>query len=214
MKLIADLKKYREILIDLAKRDVKNKYLGSYLGFFWAFLQPLFSLVILWGVFSFGLKIKTDSKVSFFLWLMTGLIPWNFLSEGIVSSANSILENSFLVKKIVFRISLLPIVKVLSSSLVHCFFIFILFLSFLASGYELDIYCLQVFYYFFCGTTFIFVLSWISSSVIIFFKDIGQIISLSLQFLYWLTPILWSYTVLPEKFKIFLITASLGTFCD
>jgi teichoic acid transport system permease protein len=204
MDIVLDFFKYREILFDLIKRDIKNKHLGSYLGFFWVFIQPLFTLLILWAVFSFGLRVKSESKVPFILWLMTGLIPWNFLSEGILSSANSILENSFLVKKIVFRVSLLPIIKVLSSSFIHFFFLVILILANIFSGNKFDIYGIQILYYFICGVTLIFFLSFITSSVIIFFKDLGQILSLLIQFLFWLTPIFWSFTSVPEKYRFLL----------
>lgn len=204
MTILLDFYKFREILFDLIKRDIKNKYLGSYLGFFWAFIQPLFTLIVLWGVFSYGLRVKAESNVPFFFWLMTGLVPWNFLSEGLLSSANSILENSFLVKKIVFRVSLLPIVKVFSSAIIHLFFILLLFLTYIFLGFSFDLYCFQIVYYFLLGIGLLYFQSRITSSVIIFFRDLGQLLSLSIQFLFWLTPIFWSFTSVPEKYRFLL----------
>jgi hypothetical protein len=150
-----DIYRFREILWDLTKRDIKNRYLGSYLGFFWAFIQPLINLALLWFVFTYGLKARPESDVPFVLWLMAGLIPWNFISESILGSTSSILENSFLVKKVVFRVSLLPIVKVISSSVIHLFFIFILLLAFLFNGIPFTVYTVQILYYFLLTVLFV-----------------------------------------------------------
>ena len=199
-----DIYKFREILWDLIKRDVKNRYLGSYLGFFWAFIQPLINLALLWFVFTYGLKARPESEVPFVIWLMTGLLPWNFISESILGSTNSILENSFLVKKVVFRVSLLPIVKVMSASLVHLFFIFVLLLALILNGLPITIHSLQIPYYFGLTIFFVLGLSWITSSVIIFFRDLGQIIAIGIQFAFWLTPIFWSYKAIPEKYLYLL----------
>ncbi len=200
-----DIYRFREILWDLTKRDIKNRYLGSYLGFFWAFIQPLINLALIWFVFTYGLKARPESDVPFVLWLMAGLIPWNFISESILGSTSSILENSFLVKKVVFRVSLLPIVKVISSSVIHLFFIFILLLAFLFNGIPFTVYMVQILYYFLLTVLFVLGLSWMTSSIIIFFKDLGQIVSIGIQFAFWLTPIFWSYKVIPEKYLYLLI---------
>jgi lipopolysaccharide transport system permease protein len=199
-----DIYRFREILWDLTKRDIKNRYLGSYLGFFWAFIQPLINLALLWFVFTYGLKARPESEVPFVLWLMAGLIPWNFISESILGSTNSILENSFLVKKVVFRVSLLPIVKVMSASLVISFSFLFCYSCFDFEWIAHYIHSLQIPYYFGLTVFFVLGLSWITSSVIIFFRDLGQIIAIGIQFAFWLTPIFWSYKAIPEKYLYLL----------
>ena len=94
----------------------------------------------------------------------------------------------------------LPIVRILSSLFIHLFFIIIIFVLFLIYGYYPSIYNLQVFYYLFASIVLILGISWITSSLVIFFKDLGQIINILLQFGFWLTPIFWSFDIMPEKY--------------
>ena len=136
----------------------------------------------------------------FILWLITGIIPWFFFSDSISSATNSIMENSYLVKKVVFRVSVLPIIKILSALIIHLFFIMFIFLMFLIYNYMPNIYNLQVIYYLFATIVLVLGLSWITSSLVIFLRDIGQIVAMVLQFGFWLTPIFWSFKMVPEQY--------------
>lgn len=90
----------RELLSTLIKNDFKKQYLGSYLGLVWAFIQPLTFIVVIWFVFEIGFRAgPTTGGVPFFLYLITGMIPWFFISNAFTSGTNSIVNNSFLVKK-------------------------------------------------------------------------------------------------------------------
>lgn len=201
---LVDLYKSRRIIFELAKKDIRKKYLGSYLGLLWAFVQPSITILIFWFVFQMGFKAQPVNNFPFILWIMAGMIPWFFFAESLSSATSSIVESSFLVQKVVFRVSILPIIKILSAAFIHCFFVGVLFLMFLLYGYSLTLYHLQVFYYFFAILFLNLGLSWISSSLVIFLKDIGQIIGMLLQFGFWLTPIFWPLKMLPEKYQIII----------
>lgn len=190
----------RDLIIKLVKQDFKVKYIGNNLGLLWAFIQPVITILIFWFVFEVGFKSKPVDNFPFILWLIAGILPWFFFSEALQNGTNSILENSFLVKKIVFRVSLLPIIKVLSSLFIHLFFILFMYAFYILYDYSPTIYWLQVFYYLTLMGMLLISLSWLSSSIIIFFKDIGQIINMFLQFGFWGTPIFWSYKILPEEY--------------
>lgn len=190
----------RKLIFELAKNDLKNRYLGSYLGIVWAFVQPIVTILIFWFVFQVGFKSAPIKNFPFILWLICGMIPWNFFSESVIGSTNSITDNGYLVKKVVFNVNTLPIVRILSSLFIHLFFIIIIFVLFLIYGYYPSIYNLQVFYYLFASIVLILGISWITSSLVIFFKDLGQIINILLQFGFWLTPIFWSFDIMPEKY--------------
>ena len=187
----------RRILFELTKQDFKAKYLGSYLGMLWAFVQPSITIIILVFVFQFGFKAAPVNDYPFAFWLMAGMIPWFFFSDCLNSATGSVLENSFLVKKVVFSIGMLPIVKILSALIIHLFFVFVLFVAAILWGYWPDLYSLQVFYYLFASSVLLLGLSWLTSSVVLFFKDMGQIVAMVLQFAFWMTPIVWSSDVLP-----------------
>lgn len=191
----------RHIIVELTKRDFKTKYLGSYLGMMWAFVHPAVYITILWFVFQVGFRSAPVENFPFILWLMAGIIPWFFFSDCLANATNSILDNSFLVKKVVFSIGMLPIVKILSSLAIHLFFLVVLFLMLAAYGYPPNLYMLQALYYL-CASLFLLLgLSWITSSAVIFLRDIGQVVVMGIQFLFWLTPIFWSPKILPARYQ-------------
>jgi ABC-type polysaccharide/polyol phosphate export permease len=198
---IIALFKSRLLILKLAQQDFKANYLGSYLTFIWAFIHPCITIVIFYVVFQIAFHAGPVDKYPFIIWLMTGMIPWFFFTESLTNATNSILAYSFLVKKVVFRVSILPIIKILSALVVHLFFlILILFVSFI-NGYNPTIYNLQVVYYL-CSTMILVCgLSWITSSLTVFIKDTGQIVAMLMQIGFWATPIFWNIKTVPEKYR-------------
>ncbi len=190
----------RRLLVELTKNDFKQKYVGNMLGIFWAFIQPTAMIAIFWFVFQVGFKSPPVDNFPFILWLVAGIFPWFYFSEGLSTGTNSIMANAFLVKKVVFRISLLPLIPLLSALSIHIFFIFFMFAMFIYYGYSPEIYWIQTVYYTAATTILLIGLSWFTSSVIIFFKDIGQLVGIIIQFGFWLTPIIWNITTVPEKY--------------
>ena len=128
------------------------------------------------------------------------MFPWFYFNDGLLGATNSIMANSFLVKKVVFRVSLLPIIQIISALTIHIFFIVFMFGMFVYYGFEPTIYWLQIFYYMFCTIILVLGISWMTSSIVVFFRDLGQIISMIIQFGFWLTPIFWSMKILPPEF--------------
>jgi lipopolysaccharide transport system permease protein/teichoic acid transport system permease protein len=191
----------KTLLWSLTKNDFRQRYIGNFLGIAWAFIQPTATILIFWFVFQVGFKSQPVDDFPFILWLVAGMFPWFFFAEGLSTGTNSILANSFLVKKVVFRVSLLPIVSLLSALAVHLFFIFFMFGMFISYGYYPDVYWLQILYYLFATSVLLLGLSWITSSVVVFFKDMGQFITMIIQFGFWLTPIFWSMKMVPQEYQ-------------
>ena len=190
----------KRLLKELTKNEFRQRYVGNFLGIFWALIQPTATVLIFWFVFQVGFKSQPVDNFPFILWLIAGIFPWFFFSEALANGTNSILQNNFLVKKVVFRVSLLPIIPLLAALLVHGFFILFMFGMFIYYGYMPNLYCIQVFYYLFAMSVLLLGLSWVTSSIVVFFKDIGQIVAMILQFGFWLTPIFWSMKTIPEKY--------------
>ena len=184
----------------MTKNDFKQRYLGNILGIAWAFIQPTVTVIIFWFVFQVGFKSQPVDNFPFILWLVAGMFPWFYFAEGLTSGTTSIMVNAFLVKKVVFRVSLLPIIPLFSALLVHIFFVFFMFCMFMYYGYSPNIYWIQIIYYLFATSVLILGLSWITSSVVVFFKDMGQFVTMIIQFGFWLTPIFWSISTVPEKY--------------
>ncbi|MCI5899950.1 MAG: ABC transporter permease [Firmicutes bacterium] len=182
----------RKLIFQLARNDFKKKYAGSYLGIVWAFVQPVVTIMVYWFVFGLALRNPTPRPVPFVLWLIAGLVPWFFFQDGLVNGTNALLEYNYLVKKVVFRIDILPMVKVVSAIFVHLFFVLVTLILYTAMGYFPTIYTLQVIYYTFCVFVLVLGLSYMTSSVVVFFRDLTQVINIALQVGVWMTPIMWS----------------------
>lgn len=191
----------RKLIYELAKKDLKTRYLGSYLGVIWAFIQPICTILILWFVFQVGFRSAPVGDFPFILWLICGMIPWFYISENIQSSASSIVDNCYLVKKVVFRVSALPIIRIISGLFIHIFFVCVMIIMFTIYGYLPTVYTIQILYYLLCTVMLVLSLSWLTSSLFVFVKDLGQIIGILVQFGFWLTPIFWTLDRIPEKFK-------------
>ena len=219
LALPAELYQNRKLVLSLAKNDFKTKYAGSYLGIVWAFIQPIVTILVYWFVFSVGLKAGTVSDYPFVLYLVSGIVPWFFFQDALNGGTNALIEYNYLVKKVVFKISILPIVKIISALFVHVFFVvfavpeaaavfFVAFALILCAcyGYTPSLYTLQIIYYSVCTFLFVLGLVYATSAIVIFFRDLTQIISIFLQVGVWLTPIMWDINMLsshPWLIKLF-----------
>lgn len=201
---IKELCEKKNIIYELTKRDFKANYLGSYLGIVWAFLLPIANIFIFWFVFQIGFRSQPVQNFPYILWYITGMIIWNFFCDSVNNGMVSVSQNAFVVKKVAFSIGILPIVKILSALVIHLFFIVFVMVLFLFYGYTPGIHCLQLIYYLFATFVLVLGLSWFTSSVVIFFRDLRQIITILLQFGFFLTPIFWNVTILPEQYRGFI----------
>lgn len=199
--LIKELYRNKTLLWGLAKNDFKTRYAGSYLGVFWAFVQPIITVLIYWFVFQVGFKSAPMNDFPYVLWLISGIVPWFFFSEALMNSTNSLIEYSYLVKKVVFKISILPVVKIISALFVHAFFVAFTILVFILNGYMPTLHSIQIIYYSICALILALSLSYATSAMVLFFKDLGQIINIIMQIGIWMTPIMWSDTMIPASYR-------------
>lgn len=190
--LLQEIIQGRVLLLNLAKNDLKSRYAGSFFGIVWALIQPLVTILVFWYVFQVGFKTAPVNNVEFILWFAAAYIPWVYFNDGLMSTTNCLYEYNYLIKKIKFPVSLLPLVKVCSSAMIHSFFICFIFFMYLVYGYAFNVMWFQALYYTFALTCLLVGLSWIMSSLAVFFKDFSQIVAVVLQVGFWLTPIFWS----------------------
>jgi teichoic acid transport system permease protein len=196
----------RQMIWKLAKNDFKKRYAGSYFGFFWALLQPVVICVMYWIVFdkvfnTRSLLLAGGIEVPYVLFLTSGLVPWFYFQESLTNGTQALVEYNYLVKKVVFNISILPIIKIIAATFIHLFFVGILLIIAAGYGYYPSIYTLQVLYYTLCAFFLVLAASYLTSAVVVFFKDLGQIIAIVLQVGMWATPILWDITMIPDSLK-------------
>lgn len=191
--------KSRNILWELAINDCKARFSSSVLGVIWTVLQPLVNMLIIWLVFQLGFKTSNVSTdVPFIIWYMPAFVIWNYFQEATSQATNSLLEYSYLVKKVNFSVEIIPAIKIISNALIHLFFIvFIVFVN-LCYGRFPSIYYLQVFYYFLCTMAFAMAIGWLTSAVAPFATDISNIVAVVIQTGFWITPIFWDASNLTE----------------
>lgn len=187
-----DIIKSRGILWGLSKNDFKARFASSFLGILWAFIQPLVTVLVFWFVFEVGFKNPPINDVPFIVWFTPAYLSWAFFSETLIAGTNCLNEYSYLVKKVNFRVSIIPIVKIISSAFVHMAFIVFIFFLLWACGVPFSIYNVQVLYYFFCTCVLLLGLVWLLSAIAPFVKDTVNIVSVFIQIGFWLTPIFWS----------------------
>lgn len=199
MLTIKDVK----FVINLIKRDFKVKYLGSYLGFFWSFIQPIITILVFWFVFQVGFRTPNIGDFPYVLWLVAGIVPWFMFSEALMSGTTAIIQNSYLVNKISFNTMFLPIVKIGAAFVIHLFFIMFIFIISIYYKIEFSIYNIQIVYYSFCLISFLIGITWLTSSVLVFFKDLEPITSIIIQFGFWLTPIFWYNGTLSKNMEMY-----------
>lgn len=192
-----ELYQNRRLIFKLAKNDFKTRYAGSYMGMVWAFVQPVVTIVLYYFVFevvftSRAQLVSGGIETPYVLWLTAGLVPWFFFSEALNNGTNALLEYNYLVKKVVFKISILPIIKIIAASFIHCFFVCFMLVMYFIYGNPVDLYLLQIIYYSICMFVFVLALCYSTCAIVVFFRDLSQIINIVLQVGMWATPILWN----------------------
>ena len=104
----------------LARNDIKARYSNSIFGILWAFATPTATILVFWFVFQMGFRNPPVADVPYILWFVTAYIPWIFFTDALTSGCNCLVEYSYLVKKIRFRVEILPLVR----WFLHCSCIF------------------------------------------------------------------------------------------
>lgn len=192
IEFLTVLYRQRYVVAQLTKRDFKNKYLSSYIGLPWVFVQPAVFILVLWFVITFGLRAThVSGDLPYVAWLICGIVPWFFLSESITASTASLLEYSFLIKKIKFRPSIIPLIKILAALIIHLFFIGFIVIFAVSHGYYPSIYWLQIVYYLFAAIVLVTGIGWLASSINVFVRDVGQFVNATMTIFFWFTPIIW-----------------------
>lgn len=197
---------YRSLINQFIKREIFERYKGSYLGIIWSFITPLLMLTIYTFVFSvvFQARWGSDgetSKVEFALILFTGLIVFNIFSEVISKSPSLITSNSNYVKKVVFPLEILPIVS-LGSSLFHALISFVILIIgvFLALGtlsWTVILFPIVILPLLIVALG----LSWFLASLGVYIRDVGQIIGVMIPALMFLSPIFYPVSSIPEDLR-------------
>jgi lipopolysaccharide transport system permease protein/teichoic acid transport system permease protein len=189
----------RSMLFTLSMRDFQKKYIKNYFGLVWAILDPVAFVVIMYFVFGPRYGSKDPNEIPFFIYLVTGYIAFEFFVSTVNSVTTTINEHSFLLKKVNFRVAILPIVTILSHLLIHLIVLGICFIVLMINHIYPSFYWFQLLYYLFALSVFLISVGWLTSSIFLFFPDIRNIIAIVTRIMFFVTPIFWTMEILPAS---------------
>lgn len=203
MNLIWQVMKQQFLHFDLIFRmsiyEVKSKYKMHYLGAIWQIMNPLLQIGVYW--FVFGLGIRGGSPVGdtpFFLWLITGLVPWLFISPTVTQASNSIYSKVNVVSKMKFPVSVLPSIKIVENTFTFFIMLIITIVILLINDVFAGLYLLQLIYYFLCLWLLLFGVTLLFSTLTTIIRDIQNMIQSAMRMMMFILPIVWNVSNLPE----------------
>ena len=196
MEFIKTLWKNKKLIWQLGKNDFKNRFANTSLGAMWGFLQPFVFMLTYAIVFQYILKTGSSGDYPYAVWFFPGMAMWQWINDGIMSASNSIRTYSYLVKKVVFPVDIIPIISLIGSSFVSIFLLFIAIVVCTIFGYTPNI--LMIIYIIFALYAFIIALTRLTSALTTLVPDFSNLLGILMQLFFWATPVVWSVTRLVE----------------
>jgi ABC-type polysaccharide/polyol phosphate export permease len=205
LRNLARLTRYRGLIQSLVARELKARYRGSVLGFFWSFINPLLLLLIYSFVFKYFLPRSGEDLPHYEVFMFCGILPWTWFSSSLLESSGVLISGGNLIKKVLFPAEVLPIVTVLAN-MVH----FFLGLPILAGFILYDRIAIDL-----AGLAWFPVVvlvqlvltlgfALILSALTVHFRDLRDILSNLMTFWFFATPIIYSYMMMEPKVMRFL----------
>lgn len=199
-----------DLLKTLVQRELEARYKGSILGNLWPILNQLAQLLVYTYVFSIVLQVKLSVKgvpannLTFGLWLFAGLIPWIAFTSGFILSATSVIGQPNLVKKVVFPLALLPLVPILAAFVESTFGLVLLiaFVGFSSQTVHSTLWLLPLVWIPQLLLTAGF--GYLTAGLTVFLRDIPQTIGVILNLWFYVTPIVYPASIIPEPFRVWV----------
>jgi len=200
-----------DLLRTLVRRDLEARYKGSVLGNLWPLVNQLSQLLIYTYVFSIVLKVKlslkglpADDNLTFGLWLFAGLVPWIAFTGGLNQAAGSVIGQPNLVKKVVFPLALLPLVPILSMFIESAFGLMALIVLVAVTSQTLHTTLGLLPLVWLPQLLFTAGLGYLAAGLTVFLRDIPQTLGVVLNLWFYLTPIVYPASLIPEKWRVWV----------
>lgn len=203
---LARLLRYRGLIQSLVVRELKARYRGSVLGFFWSFINPLLLLLIYSFVFTVVLPGTRPAQLEpYALFMFCGILPWTWFSSSLLESSNVLIAGGNLIKKVLFPAEVLPIVTVLAN-LVHFFFGLPILIAFLIY-YRAPLHATELLWFPVVVLVQLILtlgLALLVSALTVHLRDIKDILANLLTFWFFATPIIYPLSTAPPLGRAFL----------
>lgn len=184
----------RRLIFQLGKNEFKNKFANTSLGAVWGFVNPFVFMLTYVIVFQYILKTNSSGDIPYIVWFLPGMAMWMFLNESILSGSSSIRNYSYLVKKVVFPIEVIPVITLSCSSIVGMFLILISIIVCLIFGFIPNF--LFILYILIATYALIISIIRLTSAICTMIPDFVQLLSVIMQLCFWFTPIVWNLNML------------------
>lgn len=222
MEFLKTVVNNRKMIIQLGKNDFRNRFAGTSLGAIWGFVSPFIFMLTYVIVFQYILKTGSSGDYPYIVWFLPGMSIWMFLSDSIISSSNSIRSYSYLVKKVVFPVDIIPIISLTASSIVGMFLFVISIIVAALYGYIVNVF--EFIYVIIAAYALIISVTRLTSAISTLVPDFTQLLSVCMQLFMWLTPIMWNLSMIENHIILsklikcmpftYLITAFREVFID
>ncbi len=196
---LKDLYEYRELLFNLTRKEIKVKYKNSVLGILWSMINPLIMLLVFYIAFGLFFKVQGNGIEFFAIYLMTGILPWNFLANSLNLAVGTVVSNGNLVKKVYFPREVLPLANVGAAAFNFILQSIVLFVFMLVIWYRFSPLLLLFPLVMLLETLFIIGLALFLSALNVFFRDLQHLTEIVLMAWFWMTPIVYPITYVTEK---------------
>lgn len=190
MNKLRELYDYKDLIWTLSVKELKVQYRNSFLGFLWSLLNPLLMMLIFSFVFTNVLKFGIKD---FPVFLLCGLLPWNFFNAALISATGSIVANGPLIKKVYFPREILPLSTVLANLFNFLLSLIVLFIFLIFYGYHFWVWLIILPFIIIIETLCITGLALLLAGLNVYFRDIQYIVSVALMALFYATPIIYTF---------------------
>lgn len=194
---LRELWSYRDLIRNLVVRDLKVRYKNSVLGVLWSLLNPLLMMLVFSVVFTF--MWPNQGTAHFPVFLLAGLLPWNFFQGSVMAATASIVGHGHLIKKVYFPREVLPISVVLSNLVNFLLAMLVLFSFLIVSGIGFTPYILWLPVIILIQVAFTLGLAFLFSTLNVFYRDTLMILDVGLLAWFFLTPVFYSMEIIPSS---------------
>ena len=208
--VLVSLYRYRSLLKVLVLKDLKLKYRGSVFGFLWSLANPLLMIVVYTLAFTFILGMRTKM---FAFYLMLGQLAWAFFASSMMMSTASIVDNSGLLRTVVFPRAILPIATVLFNFAQYLLTIGV-FLPLMFAWYRIPLVEPMLLFpvVLVLHVAFTIGIALILATITVFFRDVRHLVEVALAVLFWLTPIVYELDRVPERLRLLILLSPMSPF--
>jgi ABC-type polysaccharide/polyol phosphate export permease len=202
LRYFGHLIQYRELLGNLVIRDLKVRYKNSVLGVLWSLVNPLLMMIVFTVVFTVMAPVSSASVKSFPVFVLCGLLPWNFFTTSIIGSTISIVSNAPLIKKVYFPREVLPLSMILANLVNFFIALIVLFVMILAFGIPLTRWILYLPVVILIQIVFTLGIGLFLATINVFYRDTQQIMDVLVLAWFFMTPIFYPIDILPRNYEL------------